>query len=69
MLPVYAVNFLMFTRNYIITANLYRCSYDSVLSKIFLRKVNDCHMTYMFSPNINNHLSTSCNTFDITMEY
>ena len=36
-----------------------------VLSKNFLCKLNNCHMTYIIGANINNHLSISCNTFVI----
>ena len=38
-------------------------------SQNFLCKMNDNHVTYIIGPNINDHLSISHNTFDITMEY
>ena len=68
----------MYNMNYIITVKPYRCTVlceainnyiknDSALPKKFLHEMNDRHMTYIIGPNINNHLSISCNTFDIAM--
>ena len=36
---------------------------------MFLHKMNNCHVTCIIGPNINNQLLISFNTFDIVMEY
>ena len=38
-----------------------------MLPKIFLHKINIRHVTYLISPQINDHLSINCNTFDIVI--
>ena len=36
-------------------------------SKTFLHEMNNCNVTYLISPHINDHLSINCNTFDIVI--